>query len=230
MIRVFFSVLIVFFVGLNGFAAGRAGFDGHATVTGHKRLAFGYEPLTTPPKVAAELLFTNRPAKSAKFKRHSNGVDSIPADPKDVGSMEGILAALYDVISGPAGQSRNWDRMRTLFIPEARLIPTGKRPDGTPFRRVLSVEDYITLSGPQLEKNGFFEVEIARKVEQYGGIVHVFSTYAAKRKADDASPFMRGINSIQLLNDGKRWWIVSIMWEAESKENPVPEKYLGNEE
>jgi hypothetical protein len=152
--------------------------------------------------------------------------DSISPDPKDVGSVDGIVAALYDVISGPAGQSRNWDRMRTLFIPEARLIPTGKRPDGSAVRRVLSVEDYIKNSGPSLEKNGFFEIEIGRKTEQFGGIVHLFSTYESKRATSDEKPFMRGINSIQLWNDGKRWWIISIFWQSESADTPIPEKYL----
>jgi hypothetical protein len=152
--------------------------------------------------------------------------DSIPADLADVSSVDGIIAALYNVISGPAGQKRNWDRMRTLFIPEARLIPTGKRPDGTAVRRVLNVEDYINSSGPLLEKNGFFEIEIGRKTEQFGGIVHIFSSYESKRAASDEKPFMRGINSIQLWNDGKRWWIVNIFWQSETPDNPIPEKYL----
>ena len=106
--------------------------------------------------------------------------DSIPADPKDVSSPEAIVAAVYDVISGPAGQKRNWDRMRTLFVPDARMIPTGKRPTGESTRRTLAVEDYITNSGPFLEKDGFFEKEIGRKTEQFGNIVHVFSTYESK--------------------------------------------------
>ena len=83
--------------------------------------------------------------------------DSIPADPKDVSSPEAIVAAVYDVISGPAGQKRNWERMRTLFVPDARMIPTRKRPTGESTRRVLSVEDYITNSGPFLEKDGFLK-------------------------------------------------------------------------
>jgi len=37
---------------------------------------------------------------------------------------------------------------------------------------------------------------------------------------------MRGINSIQLFYDGSRWWIVSIYWQQESPEYPIPEKYL----
>lgn len=152
--------------------------------------------------------------------------DSIPADKKDVGSIDGIIAALYDVISGPAGQKRNWDRLRTLFIPEARMIPTGRRADGGSGKKVMSVEEYIASSGPFLEKNGFFEYEISRKTEQFGGIVHVFSTYASKRTLADEKPFMRGINSIQLWNDGTRWWVVTIFWENESADRPLPEKYL----
>ena len=152
--------------------------------------------------------------------------DSVPADAKDVATMDGILTALYDVISGHAGQTRNWDRMRTLFIPEAKLIPTGKRQDGSFGKRVLSLEDYISTSGPVLEKNGFFETEIGRTVDQYGNIVQVFSAYAAKRTAADPTPFMRGINSIQLWNDGKRWWIINILWQAETPDNLVPEKYM----
>ena len=153
-------------------------------------------------------------------------MDSIPADPKDVSSPEALVAAVYDVISGPAGQKRNWDRMRTLFVPDARMIPTGKRPTGESSRRVLTVEEYITNSGPFLEKDGFFESEIGKKTEQFGNIVHVFSTYESKRTLADEKPFMRGINSFQLWYDGKRWWVITILWQSESKDTPIPEKYI----
>lgn len=152
--------------------------------------------------------------------------DSIPADPKDVSSPEAIVAAVYDVISGPVGQRRNWDRMRTLFVPDARMIPTGKRPTGESTRRVLTVEDYIINSGPFLEKDGFFEKEIGSKTEQFGNIVHVFSTYESRRALSDEKPFMRGINSFQLWYDGKRWWVITILWQGESKDVPIPEKYV----
>ena len=160
----------------------------------------------------------------------ANITDSIPANPKDVESVNAIVAAVYDVISGPAGQKRNWDRMRTLFIPEARLIPTGKRQDGSFGKRVMSVEEYITNSGPILERDGFFEREIGRKQEQFGNIVHVFSTYDSKRKLEDEKPFARGINSIQLWNDGSRWWIMTIFWQGENKDQPIPEKYIGTKD
>lgn len=148
------------------------------------------------------------------------------ARPEDVSSMDAILAALYDVISGPAGKKRDWDRMRSLFIPEGKLMAVGPKKEGGFGYRVMDVDGYIKASGSYLETNGFFEREVSRVVERYGQIAHVFSTYESRHKADEAKPFMRGINSIQLLNDGKRWWIVSVYWEGERADNPLPDKYL----
>jgi len=152
--------------------------------------------------------------------------DSIPAEPKDVESQDAIIAALYSVISGPAGQTRNWDRMRTLFLPEAKLVATAKKPDGLMGKRTMSLEDYIKVSGPFLEKDGFFETEISRKTDQYGSVVHIFSTYESRRTLNDEKPFMRGINSIQLWFDGKRWWILTVFWQGETTDNPIPKAYL----
>jgi hypothetical protein len=148
------------------------------------------------------------------------------ANPSDVASLDAIIAALYDVISGPAGQKRDWDRMRSLFIPGARLIPSSPTPDGKVVPRVLDVEGYIGRAGPNLEKNGFFEREISRKTESFGTITHAFSTYESRRTKEDATPFARGINSIQLVNDGTRWWIVTVFWDSERPNNPLPTKYL----
>jgi hypothetical protein len=148
------------------------------------------------------------------------------ANPSDVASMDAIIAAVYDVISGPAGKKRDWDRMRSLFITGARLIPTGPRQSGGFGSRVLTVEDYITRSSELLEKEGFFEKEVSRETDAFGQIAQVFSTYESRHKVDDAKPFARGINSIQLMNDGQRWWIVTIFWQGESEKAPLPEKYL----
>lgn len=147
------------------------------------------------------------------------------ANPADVNSIDTIIAAVYDVISGPAGKKRDWDRMRSLFVPGARLIPTGPRPAGGYGSCNLSVEDYITRGGPMLEKDGFFETEIARKTDTFGSIAQAFSTYESRHKPDE-KPFARGINSFQLMNDGKRWWVVTIFWQGEDEKNPLPEKYL----
>jgi hypothetical protein len=149
-----------------------------------------------------------------------------PARPEDVSSVDAILRAVYDVISGPAGQKRDWDRMRSLFLPGARLIPTGKSPDGRHVSRVWTLEEYIANAGPRLEEMGFFEREIGRVQEQYGNIVHLMSAYDSKRKAEDAQPFARGVNSFQLFNDGSRWWVVTIFWQGETPDTPIPARFL----
>jgi hypothetical protein len=153
------------------------------------------------------------------------------ADPADVASIDAIITAAYEVISGPAGKKRDWDRERSLFIPVARLIPTTKaagetNQDGTIWPQVLDVDGFIERSRDYLEKNGFFEKEIARRTEQFGHIAHVWSTYESRHHEDDPKPFMRGINSIQLLYDDRRWWIVTIYWQHEGPENPIPKKYF----
>lgn len=149
------------------------------------------------------------------------------ANPADVASIDAIIKAVYDVISGDAGKARDWDRFRTLFHKDARLIPSGKnQKTGVIGATALPPEDYIKRAEPNFLKDGFFEKEVANRKEIYGNIAHVFSTYESFRKSDEKKPFMRGINSFHLLNDGKRWWIVTIFWQAETPENPIPKKYL----
>lgn len=150
-----------------------------------------------------------------------------PAAEADVASPDAILAALYDVISGPAGQERDWDRMRSLFFPGARLIPTGRKREGNGnAARVWTVEEYIERAGPQLMENGFWETEIARTTEQFGAVTHAFSTYESRIGTPDSDPTMRGINSIQLFDDGSRWWVVSVFWDSERPDQPIPAAYL----
>ena len=149
------------------------------------------------------------------------------ADPKDVGSLDAIMKAVYDVISGDAGKARDWDRFRSLFHKDARLIPSGKNAQtGVTGARALTPDEYVKRAEPAFAKEGFFESERARRVETYGDIAHIFSTYESRHAPGDKTPFARGINSFQLFNDGKRWWVITIYWEAETPENPLPKKYL----
>ena len=148
------------------------------------------------------------------------------ARPGDVETIDAIIGALYETISGPAGEVRDWDRFRSLFVEGARLIPTSSRSDGTTAHRITTVDEYIQSSGALLEERGFFEGEIHRTVEHYGPVIHAFSTYESRWTAEDPDPFDRGINSIQLLHDGTRWWLVGVFWHGESSGTPVPAKYL----
>jgi hypothetical protein len=151
------------------------------------------------------------------------------ADPADVSSLDAIMKAVYDVISGDAGQPRNWDRFRSLFHKDARLIPSGKNAKtGVVGANAYTPEGYIERASGAFAKEGFYENEVARKVETYGNITHVFSTYASYHSKKDEKPFARGINSFQLLFDGTRWWVVTIYWQGETADNPIPDKYLKN--
>jgi len=147
------------------------------------------------------------------------------ANPADVSSPDAILAALYNVISGPATKKRDWNRFRSLFLPGARLIPTRSAPSGGEMASTLSPDDYAQRAGPYFEKNGFFEKEAARKSERFGGIMQVFSTYESRHNEDDPKPFARGVNSIQLFFDGTRWWIVTIFWQEETPSMPLPKEF-----
>jgi hypothetical protein len=151
------------------------------------------------------------------------------ASPADVESIDAIIAASYDVISGPVGKKRDWDRERSLFVAGARLIPTATVPGKTNVDLaplVLDVEGYIARVEPLFEKEGFYETEVARRVEQFGQIAHVWSTYESRHDLSEPDPFMRGINSFQLFHDGKRWWILSIYWQHESARYRLPDKYI----
>ena len=143
-------------------------------------------------------------------------------------TIEGIVTTLYALISAAKGEARDWDRFRTMFLPGARLIPTnraihdgrgGHPPD------VMDVETFIRTGTPVLESMGFDERQIAMRVERFGCVAHVWSTYES-RHAPDEAPFARGINSIQLYHDGARWWVVTIYWDSERADNPIPDAYL----
>lgn len=148
------------------------------------------------------------------------------ADPGDVVSVDAIVRALYSVISGPMGKPRDWNRFRSLFLRGAKLIATAPRPDGTSGLRVFDVEGYVQSVDPYFVKNGFFEREVARRMDRFGNVAHLFSTYESRHAPEDRQPFTRGINSIQLIRDEGRWWLVTVVWDSERPDNPLPTQYL----
>lgn len=146
------------------------------------------------------------------------------ARPEDVKSLEAILAAVYDVISGPAGE-RDGNRFRSLFVAGARLIRVVKNDDGSFAYRAMTVEEYIQRLSENFRKSGFYVRDVSHRTEQFGQIAHVFTTHES-RETPGAKPFARGINSMQFFFDGKRWWCVTIFWDDERPENPIPDRYL----
>jgi hypothetical protein len=147
------------------------------------------------------------------------------ANPADVGTPDAILAATYDVISGPPGK-RDWDRFRSLFLPGARMAAVRKGKDGSLSARSFTPDEYVGIGDAYFTKNGFFERESSRHADHYANIMQIFSTYESRHDIKDTTPFARGINSFQLFFDGKRWWVVDIFWQEETPEAPLPEEFL----
>lgn len=143
------------------------------------------------------------------------------ADPADVESIDAIIAALYDVISGPAGE-RDWDRFRSLFAPHATMSPMAPRPDGSTPVTVISPDQYVQWGGPYFADNAFYEREAGRHLEQFGNVANAMSFYESRR-APEEEPFTRGVNTITLLHDGTRWYVLSIAWDEVREGLPAPD-------
>ncbi len=145
---------------------------------------------------------------------------------KDAESIGSVITALYGVVSGPAGKTRDWQRNKALFYPGARSVRTFIGPDGRPRALSMSPDEYAANVQPMLDEHSFYEVEIARREFHFGNIAHALSTYESRRSPDDPKPFGRGVNSLQFFHDGVRWWVLSIVWDNERPDNPIPEELL----
>ena len=140
-----------------------------------------------------------------------------------------LIQTLYSTISGPLGKDRDWETFRTLFANEARMYIAVPNKDSGTVLRVLTPEQYIERNKTRLADMGFSETEIHRTTESYGAITHVFSTYESHfTNPNNEEETVKGINSIQLFYDGTRYYILTICWDADSKNIPVPE-YPGEE-
>jgi hypothetical protein len=135
----------------------------------------------------------------------------------DVATLDAILHAFYETVSGACGQPRDWDRFRSLLLPGARLMPIVSIPGEKAGVRFLSTEDFIHRVEPIFATEDFWERESSRQTETFGRFAHVLSFYDSLRSPNGV-PFERSANSIQLLNDGLRWWIVNVMWNTSRTE------------
>ena len=142
-------------------------------------------------------------------------------NPADVDTIEHLMASLYDVISGPAGQQRDWARFRSLFLPDGRMGVI-RQDDAVLF----TPDKYVERDDPYFKANGFFERAIANRIETFGNLTSVWSTYESRKTLSDKEPFARGINSLQIIHAQGRYWIASIMWDDERPGLTLPDKYL----
>ncbi|WP_296620974.1 hypothetical protein [Marivirga sp.] len=144
---------------------------------------------------------------------------------KDVQSVESIMSALTEVISGPADQERDWERFKFLFSEDAKLIPTQKNEAGEIVYNYWTPQEYIGMYNKDRGGTAFYEEELFRITESFGNIAHCFSTYVV-RTEENGKIERRGINSIQLLKGKDRWYIMNVFWSNESEREKLPSKYL----
>ena len=143
-----------------------------------------------------------------------------PAKPEDVRSIDAIMAAIYESISGPAGDN-DMSRFRSLMLPKGRLTESMVDEHGQTAIQQWSVDEFIADTQPIFTNQPFYETALVNEVRRYGNIAQVFSSYAS-RSAPEGKPFQRGVNSMQLMYDGKRWWVLSILWDIERPGNALP--------
>jgi len=159
--------------------------------------------------------------------------DIPPADPADVDSIDAIINALYAAVSFAAGERPDWSRFRALFHPDAALIratpaPGETRPaaDGHGAPTLSGIEAYVTRTTAAIDSGAltaFTERELSRRTEVFADVAQVFSAY---ERSADAGEVVRGINSMQLVKTGERWWLVALTWTDERDDEPLPSRYL----
>lgn len=154
-----------------------------------------------------------------------------PLPSADWDSLDALLQALYEGVSHPADGEPAWARLEPLFATGAGLTPPTHGVDGT--ARALSFGQFreaalqgIAARRDQGNARGFFEREIGRETTTFGTLTQVSSAYEARFRAEDANPFLRGVNFIQVARSGNRWAIVSIAWDTEGPGNPIPESLI----
>jgi len=158
-------------------------------------------------------------------ERDLKAVEIAPAeaDPKDVSTIDGIIKAFYETISGAKGVPRQWSRDKTLYMPGVRYVSMSER-DGKIRASNLDYMSYVNGVNESLVAEGFEERELNRIVRRFGNTAHVYSTY--EFTASDGKEKGRGVNSIELFWDGTRWWIAFAAWDEERPNNPITKEFL----
>jgi len=152
-------------------------------------------------------------------------VPKVEPRPEDVSTLEGIAKASYETISGGVGVPRQWGRDRTLFAPSVRYIAMSKGKTGEVRARTSDYQEYLDESNDFLVKQGFTEKELGRKIERFGNVATVLSSYEG-RVVSTGKVVTRGVNIFSLYNDGKRWWIQTMLWDEEEPGNQIPAELL----
>ncbi len=145
---------------------------------------------------------------------------------ENTSSIENIVSSIYEVVSGKKGEERNWELMKIIFHPDARLIMNYTNKEGEHEIYFYSVEDYISTFREGLKQSDLYEKDVKNQIDVFGNMAQVFSTFKSYKSKTDEEPFKKGMASIQLFNDGERWWVLSMYWKNESEDSKIPSEYL----
>lgn len=186
-------------------------------------LPSGHPQMETKPQMPA-----GHPENIPKeMTPNAAGANRPEAKAEDVKDIDSIVSAYYTSVSGAKRVARDWDRLLSLFMNDGRFV-TARSSNGKVSPVIITPEDFVSANRTYFERGGYFEEEIHRTTNSYGNVAQVFSTYASRHAEADPQPYSRGINSIQLMKAGGRWWIVSIMWDFENGlvDHVIPAEYL----
>ena len=150
-------------------------------------------------------------------------IPKIDPRPEDVASIDGMIKAWYDIVTVPKSKMPDWGRDHTLYIEGIRFVEMHER-NGRPVADIVSHQEFADASS-SIADEGFSEREIHRVTQRFGNIAHVWSTYESRR-TPEGPVIARGINSIELFWDGKRWWIANAIWQTELPNSPIPKEFL----
>jgi predicted metalloprotease with PDZ domain len=217
---------------VSNFTANTKAGDQVKVVVGRKNEAGEYteQVLAAPALLASvpgpmKLTFAENPTyEQLKLRNQWLQANPVTAKPEDVKSIDAIVTALYEVISGPAGE-RDWNRFASLFKPNAHMAAITPNKSGERVYVSMTPGEYKEKNEPYFSKNGFWEEELGRQETRFGEVVSVMSAYQY-RLEPNGEPAQRGVNSLQLVYDQGRWWIANIIWNTETKENKIPQSLL----
>jgi len=181
-----------------------------------------HSPAAQILRVCAILLFAA--SLHAQSKTHV-AIPAVAGKPEDVSSPEAIVNADYDSISGAVGVARQWARDLSLYAPEARNYSPRKSKTGEIVIWSGTEQEFADETDAMFVKEGFTEHELAHKIQRFGAVATVFSSYEAKL-ASNGKLVSRGVNVYQLAFDGKRWWIVSIAWDGAKEIGDIPAELM----
>ena len=174
------------------------------------------------------LLFPQSAGKSADPQKPVPHVSigKVAPRPEDVSTIDGMIKAYYEIVSGPAGQPRQWDRDATLYIPNVRFVIISEDATGKATAESMTHQEFVDTSEASIGGKAFYEHEVHRITQRAGNIAHVFST-AERSSSPDGKVEGRGIDSLELFWDGKRWWITAAnLWDINTTKHPLPPEFL----